>query len=129
LKKMSQVYQAITQLLPIDAVGPDGKKRPIQAFQKVGDPRLGIVRGLRAFELYLTLFLKSRRGCDLLTPELGTSLHKLFETEDEQQRAGIVRRVAQEEIPGTFGMYLEVIRSFDVTVHPETRTMRVSPWS
>ncbi len=123
---MSQTYRGLTQPLSIDAVGPDGKKRLIQAFPKAGDPKLGIVRGLRAFELYLPLFFKQRRGSDLLTPELGTSLHTLLETEDEQQRTGIVLRVAHEEIPGTFGKYLEAIRSFDVTVHPEARTMRVS---
>ncbi|WP_375769407.1 hypothetical protein NR798_00575 [Archangium gephyra] len=81
---------------------------------------------MRAFELYLPLFFKKGRGSDLLTPELGTTLHALLETEDEQQRAEIVRRVAHEEIPETFGKYLEALRSFDVTVHPETRTMRVS---
>ncbi|MFY0562488.1 hypothetical protein ACN28E_01490 [Archangium lansingense] len=120
---MSQTYKALTQSLPIHAVGPDGKKRPIQVFPKVGalkDP------GLEAFKVYFPRFLTNRRGSDLQTPELGTSLYALLETEDEQQRAGIVRRVAHEEIPATFGKYLEAIRSFDVTVHPEARTMQVS---
>jgi hypothetical protein len=119
---MSQTYKALTQPLPIDTVGPDGKKRPIQVFPKVGtlkDP------GLEAFKVYFPHFLEKRRGSDPLTPELGTSLHALLETEDEQQRAGIVRRVAYEEIPETFGKYLEILRSFDVTVHPEARTMQV----
>ncbi|WNG53448.1 hypothetical protein F0U59_00600 [Archangium gephyra] len=123
MKAPSQAYKALTQPLSIDAVGPDGKKRPIQLFPKVGalkDP------GLEAFKVYFPHFLGNRRGGDLLTPELGTSLHALLETEDEQQRAAIVRRVAQEEIPETFGRYLEVIRSFDVTVHAEARTMQVS---
>ncbi|WPB77118.1 hypothetical protein KYC5002_50090 [Archangium violaceum] len=123
MKAPSQTYKALTQPLPIDVVGPDGKKRPIQLFPRVGalkDP------GLEAFKVYFPHFLGNRRGSDLLTPELGTSLHALLETEDEQQRAAIVRRVAQEEIPETFGKYLEVIRSFDVTVHPEARMMQVS---
>lgn len=118
-----KTYKALTQPLPIDTVGPDGKKRPIQLFPKVGalkDP------GLEAFKVHFPYFLKKQRGSDLLAPELGTSLHALLETEDEQQRAGIVRRVAHEEIPETFGKYLEAMRSFDVTLHPEARTMQVS---
>ncbi|HYO65188.1 MAG TPA: hypothetical protein VEU33_03820, partial [Archangium sp.] len=103
--------------------GPDGKKRPIQFFPKVGALK---APGLEAFKVYFPHFLVKRRGRDLLTPELGTSLHALLETEDEQQRAAVVCRVAQEEIPETFGRYLEVIRSFDVTVQPEARTMQVS---
>ncbi|HEX5752461.1 MAG TPA: hypothetical protein VFZ09_40020 [Archangium sp.] len=120
---MRWTYKGLTQSLPIGAAGPDGKKRPIQLFPKVGalkDP------GLEAFKVYFPHFLGNRRGSDLMTPELGTSLHALLETQDEEQRAAIVRRVAREEIPETFGRYLEVIRSFDVTVHSEARTMQVS---
>jgi len=124
--KMRQTYSSLTQPLLINAVGPDGKKRPIQAFPRVCKPKLGSVRGLNAFEVFFPDFLEKRRGIDLLAPELGTSLHALLETEDEQQRSEVVRRVAHEEIPETFGKYLEAIRSFDVTVHPEARTMRVS---
>ncbi|REG30866.1 hypothetical protein ATI61_106336 [Archangium gephyra] len=118
-----KTYKALTQPLPIDAVGPDGKKRPIQIFPKVGALKSP---GLEAFKVYFPHFLKKRRGSDVLTPELGTSLHALLETEDEQLRAEIVRRVAHEEIPETFGRYLDAIRSFDVTVLPEARTMQVS---
>ncbi|MCY1083682.1 hypothetical protein [Archangium lansingense] len=120
--KKPSTYKALTQPLPIDAVGPDGKKRPIQLFPKVGalkDPGLG------AFKVHLPYFLGNRRGDRLEDPDFGSSLHVLLDMEDEQQRAEFVRRVVHEEIPGRFGKYLEAIRSFDVTVHPEARTMQV----
>ncbi|PTL77013.1 hypothetical protein [Vitiosangium sp. GDMCC 1.1324] len=124
---MSQTYKALTQPLPIDIVGPDGKKRPIHAFPKVGGfKKVPLARGLKAFELHFPTFLKKRRGSNLVAPDLGTSLCMLLEVEDEQQCSEIVRRVAHEEIPGTFGKYLDTIHSFDVTVHREARTMQVS---
>lgn len=123
----SPTYKPLTQTLRIDAVGPDGRKRPIEAFPKVGGFKgVPFARGLTAFEIHLPYFLKKRRGSDLVAPELGTSLYTLFEVEDEQQRAEIVRRVVYEEIPSAFGKYLDSIQAFDVTVHRETRTMDVS---
>lgn len=123
MNQPNPTYKALGQPLSILAVGPDGLKRSIKIFPKVGgfkDP------GLEAFKLHLPYFLKKRRGSEPVAPELGTSLHALLEVEDEQQRAEIVRRVVYEEIPATFGKYLDSIQAFDVTVHRETRTMDVS---
>jgi hypothetical protein len=120
------MYKVLTQPLSIEIVGPDGGKRPIQAFPKVGGPRIGILRGLDAFKLHLPYFLRARRGDRRSDPDFGSSLHKLFEVEDEQQSEQLVRRVVRDEIPGRFGKYLEVIHTFDVTVHREARTMHVS---
>lgn len=126
MKKTSHTYKALTQPLPIEVVGPEGRKRPIQAFPKVGSPKTGILRGLEAFKLHLPYFLKARRGDRLSDPDLGTSLHELLDVEDEQRGLEIVQRVVREELPGRFGKYLEVIHTFDVTVHREVRTMHVS---
>jgi hypothetical protein len=127
MNQSGPTYKPLTQPLRIDAVGPDGRKRPIQAFPKVGGFKgVPLARGLEAFELHFPTFLKKRRGSEPVAPDLGTSLHGLLEVEDEQQRAEIVRRVVHEEIPGTFGKYLDSIQAFDVTLHREAHTMQVS---
>ncbi|QRK10985.1 hypothetical protein JQX13_13485 [Archangium violaceum] len=124
---MSQTYKGLTQPFPIDTVGPDGKKRPIHDFPKVGGfKKVPLARGLEAFELHFPSFLQKRRGSEPVAPDLGTSLHLLLEVEDEQQHAEIIRRVVREEVPGTFGKYLDAIHVFNVTLHREARTMQVS---
>lgn len=127
MKKTSHMYKALTQPLPVPVVGPDGMKRPIQAFPKVGGFKgVPLVSGLEAFKLHLPYFLKTRRGDALGDPDQGTSLPELLDVEDEQRGSEIVRRVVHDELSGRFGKYLEVIHTFDVTVHREARTIYVS---
>jgi hypothetical protein len=123
MNQPNPTYKALGQPLSIPAVGPDGLKRSINVFPKVGglrDPGLG------AFKLHLPYFLRNPRGFRNEDPAFGSSLYTLFDTEDERQAVEIVRRVVREEIPGRFGKYLDAIQAFDVTVHRETRTMDVS---
>jgi hypothetical protein len=126
MKKTRLTYRALSQPLSIRSVGPDGMKRPIQAFPKVFGTGGTIIRGLEAFRQHLPGFLQVRRGSEPVDPEFGSSLHELLATEDEQQAAEVVRRVVHDEIPGRFGKYLDAIHAFDVTPHRETRTMQVS---
>ncbi len=121
-----ETYKALTEPLLIDAVGPDGAKRPIQAFPKVLGTQVLAVSGLEAFKIHLPHYLGQRRGDDRADPELGSSLHALIESEDERQASELVRRVAQDEIPRRFGKYLDALHAFDVTLHRETRTLVVT---
>lgn len=123
MNQPNSTYKVLGQPLAILAVGPDGLKRAIKTFPKVGgfkDP------GLEAFKLHLPYFLRNPRGFRTEDPDFGSSLYALFDTEDERQAVEVVCRVAREEIPGRFGKYLDSIQAFDVTVHRETRTMDVS---
>ncbi|WP_375771091.1 hypothetical protein NR798_09380 [Archangium gephyra] len=126
MKTTHETYKALTEPLLIEAVGPDGMKRPIHAFPKVLGSKVLVVSGLEAFRLHLPHFLGQHRGEDLSDPEAGSSLHALFDTEDESHASELVRRVAQDEIPRRFGKYLDVLHAFDVTVHRETRAMSVA---
>lgn len=126
MKTTHETYKAFTAPLLIDSVGPDGMKRPIDAFPKVLGDKALVISGLEAFKLHLPRFLGQRRGEDLADPDSGSSLHTLLDTEDEQHASEIVRRVAQDEMPRRFGKYLDELQVFDVSIHRETRTMVVS---
>lgn len=118
---MNSTYNALAQSLPIPNVGPDGRKRSIRTFPKVGS-----VRGLEAFALHLPFFLGRPRGSEPTDPESGSSLYLLLDTEDARRAAEIVQRVVHEEIPGRFGKYLDAIHAFEVTIEREARKMGVS---
>jgi len=126
MKTTHETYKALAAPLLMDAVGPDGMKRPIHAFPKVLGDKILVVSGLEAFRLHLPHFLGQRRGEDLADPDFGSSLHALLDTEDEPHASELVRRVAHDEIPRRFGKYLDALHAFDVTVHRETRAMVVA---
>lgn len=126
MKTAHETYKALMAPLLIDAVGPDGRKRPIHVFPKVLGGKALVVSGLEAFRLHLPCFLGQRRGEDLADPDSGSSLHSLLDTADESHASEIVRRVARDEIPRRFGKYLDALHAFDVTVHRENRTMVVT---
>jgi hypothetical protein len=123
---MSGSYKALGEPLQLEGVGPDGAKRSIHAFPSVLGFRFQRRRGLEAFKLHLPAFLEKPLGDDASDPDFGSSLHALLDSEDPHQSAEILRRVVRDELSRRFGKYLDVIHSFDVTVHRETRTMAVS---
>lgn len=123
---MRGTYKALAGPLHIDVVGRDGAKRSIHAFPSVLAFKFRLVRGLEAFRMHFPVFLAKRRGEDISDPGFGTSLYALLDTNDDHQSDEILRRVVRDEIPQRFGKYLDIIHSFDITLHRETRTMAVS---
>lgn len=112
-------YRVLVEPLAVRTVNPRGLKRPIQTFPAVGRS----TRGLASFQLHLAGFLEGiARG----PRNESSSLHEVLDTTDDRRVSEILHRVVHEEIPRTYGKYLDEIRSFEVTIHRETFTLSIS---